>query len=263
MPPPSNCYNKNSTRSVEEEEDNNNEEDNNYKTDSPCGTNDSSSEDDKKEKKKFNYNGLSIVKSFLGPSFEDAFLRTFEFGKSLIQKNDDEIDTNNEVLVKKSKKYTRKKQQQLQQQLLHHQQQQQKGKLKIKEVKYKPTSNHNQINQNSQDSRESLLKANIKKLSDERLSKKHIVFTAKLNDDEQMFKPPNSSKVTNLSKIRSLDSDLKQVAPSPEKIKRQLEALIQINKNETKNFNRFFVSRTSKFNSQLTVMPTLCATKNQ
>ncbi|KAK6636259.1 hypothetical protein RUM43_009918 [Polyplax serrata] len=181
---------------------------------------DSSSEDESK-KNKLDKTGL--VKSLLGPSFEDAVLRTFEFGRYLINKTED----NEQNVTKKPKK---------------------KALRSLKSCQLSEDG--------SQDPSQ---KSSCKKLTEGRLPRKRIVFTANFDKDFPSFKA--SQKPPYLSKIRSLDSDLKQSAPSPEKIKRQLEALIQINKDEPPEHAAHPFYMPKKFHKEITVMPSLCFRK--
>lgn len=183
---------------------------------------DSSSEDESK-KNKLDKTGL--VKSLLGPSFEDAVLRTFEFGRYLINKTED----NEQNVTKKPKK---------------------KALRSLKSCQLSEDG--------SQDPSQ---KSSCKKLTEGRLPRKRIVFTANFDKDFPSFKA--SQKPPYLSKIRSLDSDLKQSAPSPEKIKRQLEALIQINKDEPPEHAAHPFYMPKKFHKEITVMPSLCFRKKE
>lgn len=200
------------------------------------------SDDDELNKNKVKYDGVGLVKSFLGPSIEDAVLKTLGFGKSLIQK----VEDNEQILNRQKKK---------------------KKKKSVRDDKSTKTNDDHPILPTPIQDNEQPLKTNLKKIPDTRCTKKRIVFTANLGKDMPLFKPPAqySPKLSSVTKIRSLDSDLKQICHSPEKIKRQLEALIQINKDEPPEHagNQFYLPKNPKYYSEVTVMPSLCLSKDE
>ncbi|KAL0267538.1 UNVERIFIED_CONTAM: hypothetical protein PYX00_009783 [Menopon gallinae] len=148
---------------------------------------------------------LGIVKSILGPSFEDAMLRTLEFGKALIQKNENLEGENKDMPFEKRKA----------------QRERRKVKYHAKNLGEGDRGDRKSARRESRDP-----KTGRRRIVQIQKSEKDIVTDKKITDEPVVARP------LNLAKIRSLDSELKQNASSPEKIKRQLEALIQINKDE-------------------------------
>lgn len=143
-------------------------------------------------------NNIGIVKTILGPTFEDAVLRTLEFGKSLIQKSD---ETEKEIRVVRKRHGANAK------------------KMRFNVAK------ENGV-------RKQCHKKEVKECNREpRNPRKRLVYSLKTeNDSASDGRQLDVAKNPFVSKIRSLDSELKGMSPTPEEIKKELEALIQINK---------------------------------
>lgn len=203
---------------------------------------DESGSDEESKVSKRKGDGINIVKSFLGPSFEDAFLRTFELGKSfLAQKSYD-----NEDALFKEKKHSRKK-------LMNDK----KFTLPVPALNIRP--NLKEI----EGKKREILSSNVSSYEG-RCTKKRIIFTAKLDKELPLFRKNSfNKKSSTLFKIRSLDSDLKQVSSSPEKIKKQLEALIQINKDEPpERATNKLDFEIPEYHTEMTVMPSFIIPKS-
>lgn len=178
---------------------------------------------------------LGLVKSILGPSFEDTMLRTLEFGKALIDKRRYFEGDNRGSQCQKRKTHREKR--------------------KVKSYA-----------KSSMEGEKAEKRSGRRELRDQRSNRRRIAQIQKNDKDlipvKKVVDEPNALRpLMNLAKIRSLDSELKQHASSPEKIKRQLEALIQINKDEppecSPTWGYFYPKdyRPLKTNLEFTVMP--------